>query len=104
MNKFTFILVSTLFSGAATGILSAILSSLYTFVRKRADHPHQLFPTWAMFLVLGFVIAACVTLLYSSYCVFYKSDTSFNVSSMVRLMTAIGLGIVGLVVLYAKFK
>jgi hypothetical protein len=104
MNKFTFILASVFVSGLVTGVISAILSGLYSFVRKHADHPHQLFPTWAMFLVLGFVISACVTLFYSMYCVFYKGDTSFNVSNMVRTTTTIGLGIVGLIVLYAKFK
>ncbi len=104
MNKFTFILASVFFSGLVTGVISALLSSLYTFILKKVEHPHQLFPTWAMFLVFGFVIAACVTLLYSSYSVFYKGDTSFNVASTVRTTTAIGLGIIGLVVLYMKFK
>jgi hypothetical protein len=104
MNKFTFILASVFFSGLATGVLSAIFSGLYSFIRKNVEHPHQIVPNWMIFFVLGFAISACVTLLYSIYCVFYKGDMSFNLWATVRMMAAISLGIIGMIALSFSYQ
>ena len=100
MNKFTFVLSSIFLSGLTTGVISAVLSGLYSLIGKSVEHPHQIIPNWMIYFVVGFGIAACISLLYASYCVFWKGDMSFNLWSTIRTSAAISLGMIVLFMMF----
>jgi hypothetical protein len=102
MNKYLFILLSSLLSGALSGSLLAIIS----FIRSRgtADHPHQILPSWMIFLGLGFVASSVLTLLWSIYIVFVKHEINPPLLKTALSTAAIGAMLVGLWLLYWKTK
>jgi tellurite resistance protein TehA-like permease len=93
MNKFLFILSSSVLSGLLSGSVLAILNALRT--RGHSDHPHQILPTWMILFVIGFIFAASITLVWSMYYVLYKGETNPDLLKTVLITAGIGASIAG---------
>jgi hypothetical protein len=102
MNKYLFILLSSLLSGVLSGSLLAIID----FLRScgTADHPHQILPSWMLFLGLGFVTSGILTLLWSIYIVFVKHEANPPLFKTALTTAVIGAMLVGFWLIYWKTK
>jgi hypothetical protein len=100
MNKFLFILLSSVLSGVLSGSVLAILNELRT--RGNSDHAHQVLPTWIFLFVIGFIFAASITLVWSMYYVFYKGETNPALLKTVLITAGIGASIAGFWLYYYK--
>jgi hypothetical protein len=98
MNKFIFILLNILLSGLLSGSILGVIAHLK---RDYAPHPHQIIPTWMFFFIVGFIITACVTILWS---IFYGSGMNPSLIKTVPKMAVIGAAIAGAGILYWKRK
>ncbi len=98
MNKYIFILLSTLLSGLASGSISAILAYFYTL--KYPEHPHQIIPTWMIMLFLCFILGAVTALIWTLFLIFYQKETNYSLGKTVLATSAVGLGMMGLLILF----
>lgn len=96
MNKFLFVLLSSLSAGLASGVISAVASWIYT-KGGATDHAHQIVPTWLVLFVLGFLVSFVCGIIGAIYFVYNGQTPFLKVFSAATIAGIVAIGTLALI-------
>lgn len=91
MNKFLFLFLSSLLSALATAMLAGIVGIIHG--RFHSDHAHQIIPTWMILMVIGFIFAFVIGLIWNIFLIYRKKEISLLKSMYPVIIIAFMLNI-----------